>query len=334
MAVSVPGNGLISWPISHAAWVRNADRLLVEPAPVTVLGIDETRRGRPSWVQDQLTGRWRLTERFETNVVDLAGQGLPRQTPGPHQGRRRHLARRARAGVERHGADRRDGPVRLLPRRRPAGATAGADRRRPLPPRPAAQPSRHRRPPPRHLGHSGRRATRPTRRGPPDGGCCAAGSVCRRQPSSPACGTTASTATAAVRSSPPGSAPRRNSGRCWPPPATAGSGTTSPTGCTASTTGAPTRASRVRAPGRHDPGVVARSPGLPAHRRHERRHRSNEPHRQDRGTHRLRLPQPQQPTPSSTVRLHPTFTPGHRLLRCLPLELEEPAKTHRTGGLA
>ncbi len=41
---------------------------------MTVLGIDETRRGRPTWEQDRQTGKWRMTERFETNFVDL-GQG-------------------------------------------------------------------------------------------------------------------------------------------------------------------------------------------------------------------------------------------------------------------
>ena len=73
LAVSVAGDGLLSWPISHAAWVVHADAALADPEPVTVLGIDETRRGRPTWVQDEPTGRWRLTERFETNFVDLAG---------------------------------------------------------------------------------------------------------------------------------------------------------------------------------------------------------------------------------------------------------------------
>jgi hypothetical protein len=83
LAVSVAGGGLLSWPISHAAWVRHADHLLAEPEPVTVLGIDETRRGRASWVRDELTDRWRLTERFETNFVDLTGrQGLLGQTSG------------------------------------------------------------------------------------------------------------------------------------------------------------------------------------------------------------------------------------------------------------
>lgn len=40
---------------------------------MTVLGLDKTHRGPPSWVRDQLTGKWRLTERFETICLDLAG---------------------------------------------------------------------------------------------------------------------------------------------------------------------------------------------------------------------------------------------------------------------
>jgi len=72
-AVSVACQDLMSWPIAHAAWVRHADALLAEPQPVVVLGIDETRRGRAKWVQDQATSKWRLTERFETNFVDLHG---------------------------------------------------------------------------------------------------------------------------------------------------------------------------------------------------------------------------------------------------------------------
>ncbi|MCA1702737.1 MAG: ISL3 family transposase [Actinobacteria bacterium] len=73
----------ISWPVVHHAFVARADALLAEPAPVRVLGIDETRRGRASWAQEPLTGRWRRSERFETNFVDLVGdQGLLGQTAG------------------------------------------------------------------------------------------------------------------------------------------------------------------------------------------------------------------------------------------------------------
>jgi len=83
--VSAAADGLLSWPVAHAAWVAHADALLSEPEPVRVLGIDETRRGRPLWVQEP-SGRWRLTERFETNFVDLAGtQGLLGQTAGRTQ---------------------------------------------------------------------------------------------------------------------------------------------------------------------------------------------------------------------------------------------------------
>lgn len=52
LAVSVASVGLMSWPIAHAAFVTHADALLNEPEPVRVLGIDETRRGRPRWTQD------------------------------------------------------------------------------------------------------------------------------------------------------------------------------------------------------------------------------------------------------------------------------------------
>lgn len=76
------GHG-ISWPVVHAAFVRHADDRLAEPAPVAVLGIDETRRGRPRWNRDPDSGRWRRLDRFETNFVDLAGDGgLLGQTGG------------------------------------------------------------------------------------------------------------------------------------------------------------------------------------------------------------------------------------------------------------
>ena len=83
LPVSVAGGALLSWPISHAAYVGHADALLAEPGPVVVLGIDETRRGRPVWTQHEQTRRWTASERFETNFVDLAGeQGLLGQTAG------------------------------------------------------------------------------------------------------------------------------------------------------------------------------------------------------------------------------------------------------------
>jgi hypothetical protein len=44
------------------------------PGPVTVLGIDETRRGRMQWRQDPGTGRWEPTaDRWHTGCVDATG---------------------------------------------------------------------------------------------------------------------------------------------------------------------------------------------------------------------------------------------------------------------
>jgi len=82
-AVSVAGAGLMSWPIAHAAFTVHAEALLTEPTAVTMLGIDETRRGRPRWTRCEVTDTWVKLERFETNFVDLAGsQGLLGQASG------------------------------------------------------------------------------------------------------------------------------------------------------------------------------------------------------------------------------------------------------------
>jgi len=65
----------VSWPVIHRHYTVHADRLLTEPEPPVVLGIDETRRGAPKWIRDPDTGRWVRTERFETNFTDLSGTG-------------------------------------------------------------------------------------------------------------------------------------------------------------------------------------------------------------------------------------------------------------------
>jgi transposase len=65
----------VSWPVAHRHYAAYADGLLTEPEPPVVLGIDETRRGTPKWIQDPVTGRWVRTGRFETNFTDLSGQG-------------------------------------------------------------------------------------------------------------------------------------------------------------------------------------------------------------------------------------------------------------------
>ncbi|WP_281291883.1 helix-turn-helix domain-containing protein, partial [Mycobacterium helveticum] len=54
----VAGAHSVSWPTAHRAFVAHAEALLAEPDPVRVLGIDETRRGKPRWEQCAVTGRW------------------------------------------------------------------------------------------------------------------------------------------------------------------------------------------------------------------------------------------------------------------------------------
>lgn len=83
LPVSVAGEGLLGWPAAHAAFVAAVTAQLPDPEPVEVLGIDETRRGKPRWSQDTDTGAWSKLETFETNFVDLAGtQGLLGQASG------------------------------------------------------------------------------------------------------------------------------------------------------------------------------------------------------------------------------------------------------------
>ncbi len=46
----------VSWPTAHAAVIDAAEAALAEPEPTAVLGIDETRRGKPRWELDPVTG--------------------------------------------------------------------------------------------------------------------------------------------------------------------------------------------------------------------------------------------------------------------------------------
>jgi transposase len=79
----VAGVHRVSWPTAHAAFVEHADALLSDPEPTTVLGIDETRRGKPRWFHDAATERWRRVDPYDTGFVDLAGsQGLLGQAEG------------------------------------------------------------------------------------------------------------------------------------------------------------------------------------------------------------------------------------------------------------
>jgi transposase len=67
----------LSWATSHAAFVAHVRRQLAEPLPaICVLGIDETRRGRPRWAQDPTTRRWAMVcDRWHTGFVDAVGPG-------------------------------------------------------------------------------------------------------------------------------------------------------------------------------------------------------------------------------------------------------------------
>ena len=67
----------VDWSIVHAAFVARVRAPLSAPLPpVGVLGIDETRRGKPIWAQDADTGRWVLVaDRWHTGFVDAAGTG-------------------------------------------------------------------------------------------------------------------------------------------------------------------------------------------------------------------------------------------------------------------
>lgn len=79
----VAGAFAVSWPTVHRAFVAEAERLLGEPEPTPVLGIDETRRGRPRWRLDASVPGWRRIDPYDTGFVDLHGrQGLLGQAEG------------------------------------------------------------------------------------------------------------------------------------------------------------------------------------------------------------------------------------------------------------
>jgi len=65
-----------SWNTCHAAVIATADPVLAgEPAPVRVLGIDETRRGKAKWERCAQTGTRVWVDRWDSGLVDIAGTG-------------------------------------------------------------------------------------------------------------------------------------------------------------------------------------------------------------------------------------------------------------------
>ena len=75
----------VGWATVHDAFIARVATPLAAPLPpVTVLGIDETRRGKPVWTRDADTGRWvQAADRWHTGFVDSAGtRGLLAQVEG------------------------------------------------------------------------------------------------------------------------------------------------------------------------------------------------------------------------------------------------------------
>jgi transposase len=68
----------VSWPTVQRAVVVHGAVELVEPEPTPVLGMDETRFGRPRWLPDGRHDdgriRWVRTDPWETGFVDITGE--------------------------------------------------------------------------------------------------------------------------------------------------------------------------------------------------------------------------------------------------------------------
>jgi len=75
----------VSWPTAHRAFVAHAKAFLAEPEPTRVLGIDETRRGKPHWTRCKLTrrGSIRGTPGSSTSPAPRACAGNVKGAPGP-----------------------------------------------------------------------------------------------------------------------------------------------------------------------------------------------------------------------------------------------------------
>ncbi|GAA2116963.1 transposase family protein [Actinomadura alba] len=142
----------LSWPTVMDAFRTAAREVTEAPLPeVQVLGIDETRRGRPRWEQDPATGKWHLVrDRWHTGFVDAFGTG---GLLGKVEGRTTAdvLAWLATTQLTWRKSIRVRGHrhVNHLPRRHPHPSTARHRRGRPLPRRPARQQDAVRGPPPR-----------------------------------------------------------------------------------------------------------------------------------------------------------------------------------------
>lgn len=61
----------VSWWLVNDIAARAAAALPVQPPPVRMLGIDETRTRTPRWVQDSQTDKWRREDPWMTSLTDL-----------------------------------------------------------------------------------------------------------------------------------------------------------------------------------------------------------------------------------------------------------------------
>jgi transposase len=233
----------VSWPTVQRAVVAHGVVELVEPQPARVVGMDETRFGRPRWLPDGQHDdgrvRWRRTDPWETGFVDLTGeQALFGQVDGRTSATvQAWLAARSpefRSAIEVVVIDPHAGYAAAVRAALP-DAVIAVDHFHLILLANKAVTAVRQRVTQDLLGRRGRKVDRPGR----TAGCCcapASGSPRRRWRG---CGTAASTTTRPGRSCRRGSG-RRNSGRCARPRPAAGLPARSATASTRSTSGAPT----------------------------------------------------------------------------------------------
>ena len=236
----------VSWPTVQRAVVARGAVELVEPEPARVLGMDETRFGRPRWLPEgDRPGdgriRWPRTDPWETGFVDITGdQALLGQVDGRTSAAVQAWLAARTAGVPGRGRGGGDRPARRLRRRRARRAARRADRGGPLPPDHAREQGGDRGAPARHPRPAG--PPRPQDR--PDVGEPPAAAA---RPRAALAGGVGADVERLRRPRPDRADPvargsrRRNCARCAPPPPAAGTPARSATGSGRSTAGAPTR---------------------------------------------------------------------------------------------
>ena len=182
----------LSWPTVMDAFRTSAREVVDAPLPeVRVLGIDETRRGRPRWEQDPDSGKWRLVrDRWHTGFVDALGTGgLLGQVEGRTVADVLAWLATTPLTWRKDIRPRRHRHVGHLPRGDPHRPAARHRRGRPLPRRPARQQDALHGAAPHHRRDPRADADAPpTRSGRPDDDSCATARTSPTSSSRP-CGT-------------------------------------------------------------------------------------------------------------------------------------------------